>query len=231
MGERDKIRFFEKIAKMELMGVPRSQICEAVNLSEGRLSQIINSEPAYQRVAQQLSIEEFDKLDTLNSGWDMVESLSVAQIVQSLQLSHDPDFALRAATLANKAQRRGAYNKPIGANGVGGQTVRLSLNANFVEKLNQVTNVQINSQDSQEPSEDKDTPKPNRFGFNFATKPVPLEELPAEQPNLGLLGIKKKDTNFLNPSEVHKLLDPSESNKQSFEQALGDFAIVDAAPA
>ena len=235
MGEQDKMRSYEKLAKMVLMGVPYEQIGEVFGISKGRVSQITATDE-YSQIAARVGVEEFEKFDTLNKGWDAVESLSVAQIVQSLQTSHDPDFALRAATLANKAQRRGAYNRPIGIPSTE-RTVRLTLNQNFVTKLNQVGDVQVGQVGNEREvfegnKEDTDvqpqSATPNRFGFS-ATKPKPaLEHQPAR--TFSFVDLKKKDTNFLQPSEVTKLLDPSTENKNSFARALDGIGFADAAP-
>ncbi len=239
MANPSRKALLRKIAKMELMGVPRQQIGDSISRSESFISQIVTGDAEYAQIAQQLSAEEFDKLDTLNSGWDSVESLAITQVITHLQQVPDPEFAVRAAAMANKAQRRGLFNKPI-TPADGQHVARISLNATFVDKLQQVT---IN----QEAGVDRHasaTPNPNththanpsgnnsngaaqRYGFK------PVESIDSEADRPALEHLAKKDTNFLNPSAVHKLLDPEDSgtrSQSSLANMLEDYGIADAIP-
>ncbi|PNX50666.1 MAG: hypothetical protein BV456_05945 [Thermoplasmata archaeon M8B2D] len=124
-----------KLARMELHGVPRKQTAMAMGLSEGRISQIMET-AEYASAAEIIAAENFDKNEMINKGWDGIEALGIRKVVEVLQNDPDPDFALRAATLANKASRRGGFSQnPISQN-VGVRAI-INLNANFVEKLQQ----------------------------------------------------------------------------------------------
>ena len=134
MAGEDRTALFEKIAKMELMGVPRVDIADTVGLSESRHSQLFADDDGFKRVYGEVSIAEYEKFSTLNDGWDTVESLAVVAVMTQLQQVPDPDYALRAAALANKAQRRGVFNRPIGVTS-GQRKTTINLNASFVDKL------------------------------------------------------------------------------------------------
>ena len=124
-----------KLARMELHGVPRKQTAMAMGLSESRITQIIET-AEYACAAEIIAAENFEKHEMINKGWDGIEALGIKRTVEALQNDPDPEFALRAATLANKASRRGGFaQNPISQN-VGVRAV-INLNANFVEKLQQ----------------------------------------------------------------------------------------------
>lgn len=104
----------ERIAKMDHAGVSVSEIATACNLPVDKLIQIQDTEK-YKSALADIAAEAFDKTDVLNGGWDMVENLAMNKVVEHLQRAPDPDYALRAAALANKAVRRGKHvNAPIG---------------------------------------------------------------------------------------------------------------------
>lgn len=128
----------QKLARMELGGVPRKQTAMAMGVSEGRISQLIATEE-YQEQAEAIAQAKFQENELVNKGWDSVEAMGLKNVVTALQNDPDPDFALRAAVVANKASRRGSQhqNNPI-AQAAGAKAV-IHLNANFVDKLQQNT--------------------------------------------------------------------------------------------
>lgn len=124
---------FEKIANLLLLDVPETQIAAAVGLSPGRISQIKEDENFKQIYALKAS-EKLEEQQLMNEGWDAVESFALKTVINTLQLGTDPDYALKAAMIANKANRRGAAaNKPIPAEL--GTRVVLNLTQNFVNKI------------------------------------------------------------------------------------------------
>jgi hypothetical protein len=97
---------FSRIAKYEIMEVPDGQIARALGLNEKRLQQI-RELPDYQAVVERLQIEALEQAQTLNQGWDAVEDEALGTVLETLRANPDPEFALRAAAMANKAVRRG----------------------------------------------------------------------------------------------------------------------------
>jgi len=123
----------EKIARMALFDVPDEQIALAVGLPD--IAVIVSSDE-YKAVFADLSTEYFEQNQSLNDGWNTVEALAIGQVVDVLQWSKDPEFALRAAAMANKANRRGdVAQQPI--NGQAGARAVINLTANFIQKLQQ----------------------------------------------------------------------------------------------
>lgn len=141
----------EKMARMAAAEIPQRQIAQACGVSESRISQIFKT-PEYKEQEEKVALEEFEQNEIINRGWDGVEALSLKKVVSTLQADADPEFALKAAALANKAIRRGKHhNNPISQK-AGVRSV-INLNMNFVEKLQ--NNIEIGNQRTTELLEKK----------------------------------------------------------------------------
>ena len=128
-------KHLEKIANMVLVNVPQNQIAAACNVSESRISQIINL-PEYKLIEQKVAVDKFEESEMLNMGWDSVEALGVKHTILALNNNPEPEFALKAALVANKAVRRGTFqNQPIPQSA--GIRAVIHLNPVFVDKLQQ----------------------------------------------------------------------------------------------
>ena len=92
----------------------------------------------YQESCAKQTYERTQRLIDLEEGWDSIEAQGVAQVMQHLQYSRDPEFALRAAIMANKASRRSpaTFDRVIDASKVG-NVITLTVNKNYIT---QVTN-------------------------------------------------------------------------------------------
>jgi len=133
-NEMKKQEQLGKLARMKAAGMQAVDIAAATNLSESRLSQIFSSEE-YLTIAEVVSSEQFEQQEMVNQGWDGIEALGITRVLEALDSDPDPDFALKAAALANKAVRRGAHqNNPINPVGAGLKAV-VVLNNTFIENL------------------------------------------------------------------------------------------------
>jgi len=122
-----------KVARMEMANVSAKQIAGVLGVSEGGLSQIRSSE-AYLKVLANEEQANFEQQDLVNRGWDGVEETAIGQVLTHLAKIPDPDFALKAAAVANKAVRRGKHtNDPIIASS--DRTVVVQMNTNFIGQL------------------------------------------------------------------------------------------------
>lgn len=131
-----KEKHYDKVASMLAVGVPHGQIANVTGLSEAEISEMADS-PELQLVAQEKALEQHNKHTTLNDGWDMIENLGMNGVLAHLEMNPDPDFALKAATLANKAQRRGQHNPGNVIPGQAGVRAVINLSANFINQLQQ----------------------------------------------------------------------------------------------
>lgn len=126
-----------KIARMVLAGIGHVQIAAASGVSEGRISQILKTED-YKAEEELIAAEKFEEMDLLNQGWDGIENLGVQRVMEALQYDPEPEFALRAAAVANKAARRGGRHgqQMINPQNAGVRAI-INLKAEFIEKLQQ----------------------------------------------------------------------------------------------
>ena len=145
---------YERIAKMENIGVKPSEIAVATGLTESRISQI-RTDVIYKEILAGLSVSELESFQTLNQGWDQIEALSVNNILVELANNPDVDTSLKAASLANKATRRGRQNVPLGGQG-GGRAV-LHMNNTFINKLNAIPTTIIDRREQMKSLEQKDS--------------------------------------------------------------------------
>lgn len=131
-----KDQLYDRIAKLTIMNVRGTQIAHACGISEGRVSQI-QSEDDFKIQLSELQSENLEQMDMINRGWDAIEETAMGTVLETLEKIPDPDFALRAAAMANKAQRRGGIgNQPINGGATAGAVI--TLNAVFIEKLLQM---------------------------------------------------------------------------------------------
>jgi hypothetical protein len=141
---RDK---YERIANMLLAQVSQAQIAQAVNLSDGRLSQIIQSDE-FKQILERCGADYFERQRTLNEAWDVVEEVSLTKVVDMLRYNQDPDYLLKAAMMANRAQRRGTLpDQRIGVldpNNGNGRAVVIQLNQMFVQRLDRIRDNKMN---------------------------------------------------------------------------------------
>lgn len=130
----DNSAFYEKLARMDNAGVAHVDIANALEVSEGHISRIFAT-PEYKAALATVQMESFDKIDVLNRGWDSVEDLGVARVIEVLQTPFvDEDFAMKAAIYANKALRRGkGLNNPLQV--PSDQQTVVTLHATFVNQL------------------------------------------------------------------------------------------------
>jgi hypothetical protein len=127
---------YERIANMLLAQVAETQIALAVNCSPARLSQIKESEE-FKLVLSECAGSFFEKQRDLNEAWDEIETTALTNVLQMLNYNKDPEYLIRVAAMANRAQRRGVapVNKPLDASNAVGRPVVINLNQTFVARL------------------------------------------------------------------------------------------------
>lgn len=194
--ERAKL---EKMARMVLFDVPEEQIARAVGMPE--ITDALESKE-FKDILSSVSTEYFEHNQQLNDGWNSIEALALGTIVENLTWSRDPDFALRAAAVANKAHRRGDVSQqPI--NGQAGARAVINLTANFIDKLQQFN---------------MGTEK-SAVNGNGSDAVVVNNEPP------------HKDTDYMVPEKVEKLFVTKQPKVRKPEDFLNFFPEVDLVPA
>ncbi len=161
-----KVREYEYVAHMELMGTPQISIASALQLSEGRISQIL-AEEEYQVVKAQIASKDYLDRKEVRDNWENMELVATRNVLATLKYNKDPDYNLRVAIMANKADKRGHNVTPIQAQ----QGMRASVNLPTIY----VQNIQNNGGNLQVVNH-KDAPKKEQNRFNMMT-PGKVEEL------------------------------------------------------
>lgn len=126
---------YEKIASMLLHQVPQNQIAAAVGLSEGRISQITDLEE-FKEIYAEVATSFHEEQKMLDEAADAIERLAATSVINYLQSSRDPDYALKAFAVANRATRRSnrhVNNTPIPVRE--GARVVINMPAVFMEKI------------------------------------------------------------------------------------------------
>ena len=120
-----------QLIELKRMGVSGKEMAEVLGFSEGRVSQVLEEEE-FKRLEEREEGEkeegrEEEKL--LDEGWDALEREGLGVLLERFGNvgGVDEEFALRAATLANKARRRGSRSYVWGRNeGRNEVSIRLS---------------------------------------------------------------------------------------------------------
>ena len=191
----------EKIARMALFDVPYKQIAHAIGVTEGRVTQLMETEE-YKDILEKLAAENFEKHDSMNGAWDTIEAVALNNIMDHLNWSKDADFALKAAAVANRATRRGQINNRA-IDGRTGVRAVIHLSAQFVEKL-QVNTVHVaNGADS--PVNGHTNGHTNGIGAKLSLRNRNDRET-----------LKHKDNDFMSPDQVEKifLIDTNKKNEE-----------------
>lgn len=129
-------KYYDKVASMLAVEVPHAQIAVVTGLSEAEIGELAEND-SIKALVQESAAANYNKHTTLNEGWDMMENLSVNAVLTHLEMNPDPDFALKAAVMANKAQRRGQHNPGNVIPGQAGVRAVINLSANFINQLQQ----------------------------------------------------------------------------------------------
>lgn len=98
-------RLANQFIKLITQGATREIIINALGISEDEYSKLA----AREDLAQYVVDTETNRLTIskqFDDNWDYVENLALTSVAEELKLNPDPEFALRAAMVANKAVRR-----------------------------------------------------------------------------------------------------------------------------
>lgn len=181
----DEKERLNRIVSMTALGVPDTQIAEAVNLTPGRITQIKDTEEFKDALAVELSRRAEDQAE-INDGWDAIERRALQVVQDNLRYNKNPDFALKAAMVANRATRRGTHGgAPLPTNM--GPRVIINMQANFVNKLQQLVS----------------SPEGAQVAQSARVASQPLSQV--MQPMLTSEGFEKRSDVML-PAQVEKLM-------------------------
>ena len=130
-----KTQLFDRLAQLIVLDVSEQQMARACGLPLEKVREL-KEHPDIKEKVQEQQNNELEKAERFNKGWDLVEELSIVNIVEELERNPEPDFSLKAAAIANKAARR-HNNNPAVINPLNGGTAVFHLNVAFIERLQQ----------------------------------------------------------------------------------------------
>ncbi len=126
-------RFYEKIARLDLAGVSVGEIASVVDNAESHVYAIM-AKTEYAHIKASISSAEFEKQELLADAWQSIQAKALKIVHANLDWNEDPDFALKAAAIANKADMPGKrFGRQI--NAAEAVTATISLTVQFVDKL------------------------------------------------------------------------------------------------
>jgi len=102
-------KHINKLAKLAYSGASMKAMAAVFNVDEEQISQLIKTDD-YKTEMAIITEESFTKAAILDKGWEGIEEYAVSSVLDVLMNAPDPDFALKAAGMANKAIRRNGMN-------------------------------------------------------------------------------------------------------------------------
>jgi hypothetical protein len=93
------------VAKNAVLGLDDESIRDILGCEAGDLAQV-KADPLYEKIRLIVAATHAQTSIDQSSGWDHLENLYLKRLIERAPLERDPEFLLRAAMVANKAQRR-----------------------------------------------------------------------------------------------------------------------------
>ena len=97
------------VAKHDIMGTSDESLCEMIGVSPADLAEV-KADSLYEEVRLHIGALMAEAQATRVYGWDGLESKALEKLAEKIEYQNDPEFLLKVATLANRAQRRGGNN-------------------------------------------------------------------------------------------------------------------------
>lgn len=150
----EQAKLEESFKELKVQGAPKQVIMDALGITEDDYAKL-SSNQAIKDCVIQAEISKAKTSQVFDNNWDLVENLALKQVARELQTSPDPEYALKAAAVANKAIRRqredarlamhqqaAQYNTTVNAN----QIAILSLPKVFMQQLSNETTASASKQ-------------------------------------------------------------------------------------
>lgn len=127
---------FVVIAKHQVLGLNESQIAEILSADLTEVQAALQDE-LYKRVKECVAEAHAESTVEQTTGWDAVENMALKSLIKRLPLmERDPEFLLRAATLANRATRKHAQASNVLDPGLRVGTRTITLTQRLVRQIN-----------------------------------------------------------------------------------------------
>jgi hypothetical protein len=131
------------VAKHTVLGMDEDTIREVIGCTKEDLDVILN-DALYREVRLIIGAAQAESVVDLTTGWDKLEQHAVTNLVDRVKISRDPDFLLRVAAVANKAQRRHSQGKSDGVlDPAHAGTRKINLTTRLVERFQRNDGTQV----------------------------------------------------------------------------------------
>lgn len=128
---------FELISNLLFQGASLEDIGRVVGLAAADIKDLQDNNAEFQAIQSEILREKHESDTTRDQGWDRLEETALANVLETMQWNKDPEFALKAAMIANRANRRTARpaNQALQAPANAGSRAVISLNLAFIQRL------------------------------------------------------------------------------------------------
>jgi len=124
---------YGKIATYQGYGVSDSSIMDSLGIDSAVYLAILE-DPAFKEILARSTSAIVGQAVETDASWDSLENQAVQKLDTYLKMSSDPEFNLKVAVLANKAQRRTRGNVPLDPGSSGSRAV-ITLSQRMIQKL------------------------------------------------------------------------------------------------
>lgn len=134
--DREVPEIFVIIAKHNVLGMDDDAIREVIGCTKEELVEVTN-DPLYREVRIFIGAAYGQQGVDQTTGWDKLEQLALKNLVNRAGLPNvDPEFMLKVAAVANKAQRRHSQGREAGILDPGAtRTAKISLTTRLVRSF------------------------------------------------------------------------------------------------
>lgn len=138
---------FVIVAKHLVMGISQEQVADTMGV-EGQVIQDVMGDPLFKEIKGFIGAIYAQEHVSQAAGWDALENMALGKLIDRVkaQRGGDPEFLLRVAAVANKAQRRTQQqDNVLDSQRVGHATITLT--SRLIQKLNQKTGEAIETRE------------------------------------------------------------------------------------
>lgn len=147
--DREVPEIYVIIAKHSVLGMDDDSIREIIGCTASELDEVLN-DALYREVRIYIGAAHGSQAIDQTTGWDKLESLALGNLVKRASLPNvDPEFMLRVAAIANKAQRRHQQGKEQGVLDGTGKTAKISLTTRLVRSFQRPDGVETHQIEKQ----------------------------------------------------------------------------------
>lgn len=122
------------VAKHKVLGTSDESICDVISCTQAELNEL-ESDELFKEVRQIVGALQLQQRVDSDTGLDALEAMAIKKLVDRMPFEKDPEFILRVAAFANKAQRRSAPQTNVLDPTRAGQRATINLTSRILQRL------------------------------------------------------------------------------------------------